>query len=239
MKKRIILGFMLLITAVFLLCGCESSVINLESDIFVVPVGEEVSTNPGDYVRASKDMLAQMKVDVSQVNKDAIGTYSATIIYGDVSKHFYIEVADEKAPEIFLKTTKIEIGLSQILKIEDVLEDIVDFSDCEYGFSDDMTLSDKNKQMLSQKVFSSMGEHLIEVIAKDKYGNCSVEELIVNVVMNEVELPDGDGDETPKDPDSDKVDNIYAEFMNTNPGVELAGLDTYNSAAVSYGIVLF
>ena len=240
MKKRIILGFMLMITTVFLLCGCESSVINLESDIFVVPVGEEISTDPGDYVRASKDMLAQMRVDVSQVNKDAIGTYSATIIYGEVSKHFYIEVADELAPEIVLKADKIEVGMSQILHIDDVLEEIVDFSDCEYGFSDDMTLSDKNKKMLSEKVFSSLGEHLIEVIAKDEFGNCSVEELIVNVVMQEVVLPDdpvGEPD-TPDNPgnDGNKEDGIYAEYMNTNPGVDLVGLDTYNSAAVSYGI---
>ena len=238
MKRRIILGFLLVVTTVFLMCGCESSVINLESDIFVVPVGEEISTDPSDYVRASKDMLAQMQVDVSQVNKDAIGTYSATIIYGEVSKHFYIEVADEKSPEILLKNTKIEIGISQILKIEDVLEDIIDFSDCEYGFSDDMTLSDKNKTMLSEKVFSSIGEHLVEVIAKDEFGNYSVEELIVNVVMHEVEIPDEDDKDTPVEPDkdNDKVENIYAEFMNTNPGVQLADLNTYNSSAVSYGI---
>ena len=101
-----------------------------------------------------------------------------------------------------------------------------------------MTLSDKNKKMLSEKVFTSIGEYLVEVIAKDKFGNCSVEEVVVNVVMNEVVLPDEDDKDDPVEPDkdNDKQESIYADYMNTNPGVDLVDLDTYNGAAVSYGI---
>lgn len=242
MKRRIVLFFTIMVTTIILMCGCDSMVINLESDVFVVPVGEAVSTDPGDYVRASKDMLSEMKVDVSQVDTNTIGTYSAMIIYGDVSKHFYIEVADEKAPEIFLKTTKVEIGMSQSLQIEDVLDKITDFSDYEYGFSNDMTLADKNKVILAEKMFDAVGEYLIEVIARDEYGNCSVAEVVVNVGNYVAELPDDDTDNPIEDPDepdagdTDNKDNIYGEFMNTNEGVHLVDLEKYSSTAVSYGI---
>lgn len=247
MKKYILLFITTMIMTI-MFSACDSIAINIEKDVFVVPVGEDISTDPGDYVRASKDMLSQMTVDLSQVNKDVIGTYSATIHYGEVSKHFYIEVADIYAPEILLRDTEINVGLAQKLNIEDVLENIIDFSDCEYGFSDDIKLADKDKKILTDKVFGTIGKHVVEVIARDVYGNCSVEEIVVNVSEYVAEVPDTpeipdtpEVPDTPDTPDTPEVpdtpeNNKYAEFMNPGKGVALGNLEDYNSDAVSFGI---
>ena len=203
--------------------GCSSAVINLSSDVFVVPVGEEISTDVSEYVRASKNMLAEMTVDVSNVDKDVIGTYTATIYYGDESKEFYIKVADEAAPEITLKTTEVFMDISDKLTIEDIVENVTDFSECEYGFSNDLTLADKNKTISDSISFDKEGEYTIEVLAKDKYDNYSVKEVSVHI-----------GDSYSESGTTDTAD--YSEYMNTNPGVELGDLESYDSTAVSYGV---
>ena len=223
MKKGLIILFMAVILNVIALTGCNSMVINLNSDVVVVPVGEEISTDVSHYVRASKDMLAQMWVDVSGVNTDVIGTYSAVVYYEDISKEFYIKVADEKAPEIELNASEIFIDMPATLNIDDVVKSITDFSQFEYGFSDDRTLADKDKSILPTVSFGEKGEYTVEVLAKDEYDNYSVQEVSIHVGIGQGDTP---GVET--------VD--YSEYMNTNSGVELKGLENYDETAVSYGV---
>lgn len=207
-----------------ILSGCNNNIINLASEVVVVPVGEEISTDVSDYVRASKTMLAGMSVDVSKVNKDVIGTYSATVTYQDSVKEFYIQVADENSPEIELTGSELTIDKPGTISIDEVVKSISDFSKYEYGFSDNMKLSDKNKQITDTITFGAAGEYLVEVLAKDEYDNYAVEQLIIKVGVGEAA----------DNPVSEGVD--YAEFMNTNPGVELADLESYDSTAVSYGV---
>lgn len=224
MRKNILCPALTGVILTGILSGCSSSIINLASDVVVVPVGEEVSTDVSDYVRASKSMLAEMSVDVSKVNKDVIGTYSATITYQDSVKEFYIKVADEKAPEIVLNSTELVIDKPGVVSINDVVKSVSDFSKYEYGFSDDMKLADKNKKITDSITFGAAGEYLVEVLAKDEYDNYAVEQLTIKV---------GSG-ETAENPVEEGVD--YAEFMNTDPGVELTDLEGYDGTAVSYGV---
>ena len=207
-----------------ILSGCTSAVINITSDVIVVPVGEAISTDVADYVRASKTMLAEMTVDVSQVNKDVIGTYPASVTYQDSVREFYIQVADENAPEIVLNDEKVVIDKPGTISIDDVVKSVSDFSKFEYGFSDDMKLSDKNKKISDTITFGTAGEYLVEVLARDEYDNFAVEQLMVKVGSGEVV----------DEPDNPGVN--YADYMNTDPGVELADLESYDSTAVSYGV---
>ena len=179
MKKKIIIPILSGVMLMGVLSGCNSSVINLSSDVIVVPVGEELSTDPADYVRASKNMLAEMTVDVSNVNKDVIGTYHATVTYQDSVREFYIQVADEKAPEILLHNNELHIELSETVNVDDIVKEISDFSQFQYGFSDDMTLSDKNKKIFKSVSFNEEGKYLVEILAKDEYDNYAVEELVI------------------------------------------------------------
>ena len=88
MKKRIFLGALLILFIFIVFTGCNGMSINLSEDKFVVPVGEPISTDVSDYVRASDEMLALMTLDVSDVNTEVIGNYKAQISYEDEVKTF-------------------------------------------------------------------------------------------------------------------------------------------------------
>ncbi len=221
MRKRLLFPILTGVATMGILSGCNSTVINISSDVVIVSVGEEISTDPADYVRASKSMLAEMTVDVSDVNKDVIGTYHASVTYQDAVKEFYIQVADEKAPEIVLKDNELHVKLPAVVNVDDVIKEISDFSQFQYGFSNDMTLSDKNKTIKQSISFGEEGEYLVEVLAKDEYENYAVEEL--KIYVSSVDKP---------------LDNSinYSEYMNNNRIAQLADLESYNATPVSFGV---
>lgn len=208
-----------------LICsGCGEYTINLISDEVVINVGAEVSTDIGDYVRASKQLMEEMTLDVSMVDTGRIGRYTASVTHGDSVRRFVIEVADIEAPKIELKTDKVYFEAQGVLRLEDVVESVSDISEYEYGFSDDMTKADRDKGMEKSVSFDKVGEYTAEVIAKDKYGNISVSEVGVFVV-NEGKAPD----------DVNVVTDFF-RYMNTDAGVEITDFADYGTAGVYYGV---
>ncbi len=225
MKKRIFLGALLILFIFIVFTGCNGMSINLSEDKFVVPVGEPISTDVSDYVRASDEMLALMTLDVSNVNTEVIGNYNAQISYEDEVKTFDIIVTDQTAPDIQLTSSTISIDMATTLKIEDVVKDIWDYSDFEYGFSNDRTLADKNKTITSTMSFGSAGVYTVEILAKDEFNNFSVEEIevkVANPAYEEVDKP--------------TVTVDYTEFMNTNEALLMTDLDKYDKTPVSFGV---
>lgn len=204
--------------------GCGEYTINLKSDEVIVNVGEEVSKDIADYVRASKQLMAEMSLDVSLVNTDEMGRYTATVTHGENVRRFVIVVADIEAPKIELKTDKIYFEAQGVLRLEDVVESVSDRSGYEYGFSDDMTKADRDKNMRQTMSFGEAGEFTAEIIAKDEYGNISVREVAVCVV--------NEG----KTPDDVTVVTDFSKYMNTDPGEEITDLSEYGTAGVYYGV---
>ncbi len=204
--------------------GCGGYTINLISDEVVINVGAELSRDVSDYVRASKELMSEMTLDVSAVNTDMIGRYQATVTHGENVRRFVIEVADIEAPKIELKTDRIYFENGGVLKLEDVVKNVTDISEYEYGFSDDMTKSDKDKKMEQTVSFDAIGEYTAEIIAKDEYGNFSVREIKVSVV------------DEGKAPDDVPVAVDFSKYMNTEPGEELKDLSEYGTAGVYYGV---
>ena len=168
--------------AVAALGGCGQYTINLIKDEFVVNVNDELSTDVADYVRASKAMLSEMELDVSQVDVTTIGKYKATVTHGEDSRSFTIEVADIEAPKISLKSEEIYFELQGTLHLDDIVASVKDYSDFEYGFSEDMTLADSDKTMVDSLFFSGFGDYNAEIIARDKNGNIAVSDFRVHVV---------------------------------------------------------
>lgn len=225
MKKSIFIGLVLQILIIGLLCGCNSMAINLERKEFVVPVGQSISTDIKDYVRASDEMLDAMTLDVSAVNTDIIGTYIGKVYYEDEVKEFTIVVADENAPDMEVNAPVINIDMTTVLSVEDVIKSISDHSDFEYGFSNDRTLADKDKSITPTMSFGSTGTYIVEILAKDIYDNISVEEIKVVVGVTEEE------------PDVESVETVdYKDYMNTNEALLMSDLEKYDQSAVSFGI---
>lgn len=204
--------------------GCGEYTINLISDNVIINVGEKVSTDIADYVRASKQLMSEMTLDVSKVNTAVIGRYKATVTHGENVKEFTVEVADIEAPKIELKADRIYLDGGGVLGIDDVVENITDISDYEYGFSDDMTKSDSSKKIGQSIRFDSEGEYTAEVIAKDKYGNISVCEVEVCVI------------EEGEAPIDVPVVTDFSKYMNTNEGVDVTDISIYGTTGVYYGV---
>ena len=74
----------------FMLTGCGDYAINLITNDVKVSVGDPLSTDMSDYVRASSAIMDEMQIDLSSVNADKIGTYRASVTYRDSVKYFKI-----------------------------------------------------------------------------------------------------------------------------------------------------
>ena len=211
--------------------GCSRYIITLVSDVVTVPQGEELSTDKSDYIRASEKMMEEMTLDLSAVNTEVTGDYTASVTYGDETRYFTIRVADMTAPVINLTGTEFFIEGSGEIKISDVVASVDDFSGCKYGFSDDITKADNDKIILESRYFDGVGDATLEVIAKDDCGNISVKEITVHVVNSQEEIPDNNDDN-----DDVGVVTDYREYMNHNSGALADSLDSYSSNALYFGV---
>lgn len=206
-----------------LLTGCGKIKPVPIKKIFTISLGDEVSSNPADYLRASKSILENTTIDVSMVNKEKIGIYKASLEYEGETVYFDIEVADLNSPGIVLKNDDITIEADSVLTIDMVVDSVTDESGVVYGFSDKMTAADKDKTILKELKLSE-GEHRAEVIARDEYNNYSVKEIDVHVINTASGRP----------ADSEKKD--YSKYMNTSKGRELTDFDEYDDGGLYYGV---
>lgn len=205
--------------------GCSDAyVINLASEHVTVALGEELDTDIKKYVRASKKLLENMTIDLSDVDTDKIGEYKATVFNGNESRDFIVEVADLTAPEIEVFSGEIYYENSVTLTLDMVVSQVSDASKFEYGFSDDMTKADKDKQMTDTLYLGQLGDYVCEVMARDEYDNISVSEIKVHIV------------EEGKIPASSGAITDFAPYMNTNRGQELKAFDSYSTSQVNYGV---
>lgn len=209
--------------AATMLSGCGGDEIRLISDEFEVSVGDEISTEIKDYVRMSASAIEQMELDMSEVDTDTIGIYKASITYNDKTESFNIVVTDKTAPVLTLVNDKIYLENSGRIIVDDIVESVDDFSEFTYGFSDSLTKSDSTKEMLDILEFSGLGDYNCEVIARDEYGNCSVEAFTVHVV-EEGKIPIGEMGITD-----------FSPFMNTEVS-DINSPDSYSAEGVYYGV---
>lgn len=221
---KIIAAAAVLSGTMFMLSGCGDYAINLITNDVKVSVGDPLSTDMSDYVRASSGIMDEMQIDLSAVNKDRMGTYRVSVTYRDSVKYFNVIVTDLKAPRITLKNEDIYLEQGGTVKLEDVVGDVTDESDFDYGFSDDMTKADRDKTMMSELTFTEIGEYKGEIIAKDTYNNCSVAEFNVHVV------------ESGKVPDGNEPVINYSKYMNYGADEDVTSVEGYESKTVYYGI---
>lgn len=222
--KRAMLCALCVLPVAVIFTGCNYDTITLISDKFTFSVGDEPSTDVSDYVRASKKVLEQMELDLSDVDYNTIGEYEASVTYNETVKKFTVQISDMTAPEIILKSNEFYFEEPGGLNIQDVVKSVTDDSEFEYGFSDDMTKSDKNKNITESVSLAANGDYRFEVIAKDIYDNYSVEEFVVHVV-NKGEIPIGALEITD-----------YSPYMNTEKGPEISSYGDYSSEPITFGV---
>ncbi|MEG2908071.1 MAG: hypothetical protein RR945_02530 [Erysipelotrichaceae bacterium] len=163
-----------------LLVGCSNQIIQLKKDNFQVEYGKAISTKAVDYLKTEDTkILDKAKVTIEKIENEKdkdyakIGTYKATIKYGEKSENFKIEVKDTKAPvfkdimkEIVIEKNAENVDYTKYFQVED--------------------LSDTKIKVDSKKVdLGKVGDYEIKVNATDKYKNAKIKNVKVKVVSLE------------------------------------------------------
>ena len=142
----------------------------LKSNSFTYEIGDEISSEADDYLSCGLLIASdEAKFDLSEVNKKATGSYTATITLNDKTYSFEISIVDTTAPTITSYDTRAfavneEITPKMVAKIKDAS------GECEKYFEFD----GKN---LDSIVFDEPQTVDITVFAEDSSGNLSSEEI--------------------------------------------------------------
>lgn len=174
MKKR----FFIFALFLLLLFGCNSERLIVKDEQVVYEFGEDVSTNPQDYLEELDDETikkVEMVIDDEHVVNDHdrfisidedgnkkdvldVGEYDLKLTYENEEKHIQLIVEDTTEPEFvdFLDEIRIEqnalnVDLNKFFKCEDL-------SGCTFTIQNEANLS-------------TIGEYEVEVLAEDEYGN--------------------------------------------------------------------
>lgn len=141
----------------------------------VYEYGQDISKDLEDYLVGSGWSVRLAELDLSEVDENHIGTYSATVFHGKKEYTYTIVIQDTTAPEIQLKKGRVYLPLNRDCLIEDVVEKVED---------EDVHATAyfcQGKELLETLCFSEPGEYTLQLVAKDCSGNEAETEITVCV----------------------------------------------------------
>ncbi len=123
-RKAFLLTFVMMMAG---MTGCGAKELALVSDRVEVELGSELDTTVTKYVDLGETAAADVSVDFSAVDVLAVGSYTATVISGDQTAEFEVDVVDTTAPAVeVLEDVKVAAGMP--LYAKDVITDITELS---------------------------------------------------------------------------------------------------------------
>lgn len=244
-KNRISLAALGFAAALSMLTGCGK--MELTSDTVTTELGNPLSEDPRAYVTLEKDeQYGQVQIDISNVNTDVAGSYTAVVSYKDTSYELKVDVVDTTAPEI--ETVDFfEVKAGTELKAEDILTNVSDLSEVncmisgvtkigepeEYSqelAASPITLDDAELEEVSG-LFTEEGIYEVTAYAVDAAGNRSGANAIVVVDgtapelnVNSTELEVDASEFTTEATDMNEVLNALHELPWT---VDAEAMDNY------------
>ena len=126
-------------------------------------LGESLSTDIKDYVNQEIDNVRDWKIDLSKVNESEVGTYTYTVTYNKTTRKGKVKVSDTTPPVFTLQELVLEEGSEEFF-----LGDFL--ATCE-DYSKPCLVSLKNSK--DEEKFGLLGEHSIDLVIADLYGNKS------------------------------------------------------------------
>lgn len=171
-KFGILMGSLTLLCAVFL---AGVAVAFPRPNPVFLELDEEASTDPADYLLGLPFAVKRAEVDVSGVNPDRVGTYSATVRIFLFEYTVQVEVRDTTGPVIQPLGLYPYIAVGRDYVPEDFVESITDCSDVVqhvifYNGGDHDTIR-----------FDTPGEHQAVIRAVDEWGNESRRDVTFTV----------------------------------------------------------
>lgn len=156
----------------------NSNILRLNN--IVVEVGDKLSDDIDVYVKNKIQNINDYKLNLFGVPMDddgntiEVGKFKYTVKFGNQKKSAKIIVKDTKAPIVSVKD--LTIGVSEKFMLDDFIESCEDFSEvCK------VTLKNKS----DDKLFSQVGNHVIELKIIDKYNNTVIKKVNLTVSSTE------------------------------------------------------
>ena len=120
-------------------CGVKPQLAN---DVYQVELGTEISANAADYLvfdenvsaEEQAEILAEVTLDVSNVDTNTIGEYEASATYKNTTYDFTVQVADTTAPTATLANEVLETEVGAEVKAADLVTGIEDAQDVTVQF---------------------------------------------------------------------------------------------------------
>lgn len=141
----------------------------------VYEYGQDISDDLEDYLVGSTWSVNLGELDLSEVDENHIGAYSAVVYHGKKEYSYTIVIRDTTAPEIQLKEEQIYLPLNADCLIENVIARVTD---------EDVHATAyfcQGDELLETISFSQPGEYTLQLVAKDCSGNENEEEVSVIV----------------------------------------------------------
>lgn len=202
MKKKAIACIVVGLTMIGLV-GCKKQ-ITLKKHTLTIEAGQKGTISVADFVRGSKDVLANTKITIPGLTVSKIGTYNGTITYRKEKYNIKVKVKDRIAPTYSVQRNTI-INDDKKHTINEFLYNVEDFSSTRQGFLSAekikkpknikfthlkpvFEIKDKQNEVGQQQKFdvsqlksnihcSSDGYYLMKAGAVDQYGNQTVYEF--------------------------------------------------------------
>ena len=92
--------------------------------------GEELVLEAKDFFAAEEDILAEMKIDASEVNANKVGEYEATATYKSKKYTIDVKVVDTTAPKVTFAHRYVFANDVANVDLSDMFESTLDASEC-------------------------------------------------------------------------------------------------------------
>lgn len=92
--------------------------------------GEELVLEAKDFFDAEEDILAEMKIDTSEVNANKVGEYEATATYKSQEYSIDVKVVDTTAPKVNFAHRYVFANDAANVDLSDMFESTLDASEC-------------------------------------------------------------------------------------------------------------
>lgn len=176
-KIGLILG---IVAAVIVIIGLLPFVVPLNrvTDSITVELGDELTTNLDNYVSGFAPGFWVTGLDVSNVDTNKVGDYTATVKHGFQEFTYTILVRDTTAPVLTLDTENIYLKKGQMYPTNYFVQEAFDLSgDVTITVSDTIMPDFRKTYAYSE----NCGVYVLSFFAKDTSGNESVYTLSVTV----------------------------------------------------------
>ena len=185
-----------------LFVAIKANELKIINDSITVEVGEELNLKAKDFVKADKDVLSQITIDVSKVKSNKVGKYPVSLFYKDKEYKVTVAVVDTKAPKVTFKNQYVFTNDIESIVIGELFEEVEEYSKYKVSFTsyekenelEEVTdeklksleekLSEQRKQKIladktSKSVPNEEGIYRSTIKLEDKHGNIRYEEIYV------------------------------------------------------------